>query len=252
MGRCAGCCTPAPRTDRGGTAEKAAHEDLHSEQGSLPGEHAGRFLRGAPPDRLDLHPRPHGPGQPGAVSQFTNVSFDPAMVVFSANQTVDGVRKDTVVNTEATGAFVWNMATWALRNAVNETAEALPAGVDEFERAGLHKQQAVRVNAPMVADSPVRFECEYMQTVRLPGGGAMGAVDVVFGRVIAVHIDDDALTPDGRIDVLRLRPIARMGYFDYTSVESAFEMVIPGDERLLAGLEGSAAGNRQLPREPSR
>jgi flavin reductase (DIM6/NTAB) family NADH-FMN oxidoreductase RutF len=46
----------------------------------------------------------------------------------------------------------------------------------------------------------------------------------VIGRVVAVHIDDAALTPDGRIDVVRLRPIARLGYKEYTSVDSVFEM----------------------------
>jgi flavin reductase (DIM6/NTAB) family NADH-FMN oxidoreductase RutF len=160
-------------------------------------------------------------------SQFTTANFDPPMVLFSANQTADARRKDSVVNAEQTGCFVWNLATWDLRDQVNASGEALAPDVDEFERAGLRKQQAQRVDAPMVAESPVRFECEYLQTLRLPGGTA-GAVDVVFGRVVGVHIHDAALTPDGRVDVLRIRPIARMGYHDYTSVESAFEMVVPG------------------------
>ncbi len=52
-------------------------------------------------------------------------------------------------------------------------------------------------------------------------------------------IKDEAIGPDGRIDILRIRPLARLGYYDYTSVESIFEMVIPdGNEALLAGLEG--------------
>jgi len=68
----------------------------------------------------------------------------------------------------------------------------------------------------------------------------MGTADVVFGRVVAVHIDDEVLTPEGLVDVLKIRPLARMGYFDYTTVDSKFQMVIPGDSRaLLAGLEGS-------------
>jgi flavin reductase (DIM6/NTAB) family NADH-FMN oxidoreductase RutF len=47
---------------------------------------------------------------------------------------------------------------------------------------------------------------------------------VVIGRVVAIHIDDAALTDDGRVDVLKMRPIARLGYKDYTSVESVFQM----------------------------
>ena len=47
---------------------------------------------------------------------------------------------------------------------------------------------------------------------------------MVIGRVLAVHIDDAALTADGRVDILKLRPIARLGYKDYASVESVFQM----------------------------
>lgn len=176
-------------------------------------------------------------------SQFTNVSFDPATVMFASNQTTDGRRKDTVVNAEQTGVFIWNMATWDLRDQVNFSAEELPYGEDEFTRTGLLKAPGVIVAASRVAVSPVHFECEYMQTVRLPGNGPMGTVDVVFGRVVGVHIIDTALTEGGKIDVLKLRPIARMGYYEYTSVESSFEMVIPGSSKLLAGLEGSAGKN---------
>ena len=176
-------------------------------------------------------------------SQFTNVTFDPPTVLFCANRATDGGRKDSVVNAEEAGVFCWNMATWDLREAVNLSAEELPRDIDEFSRAGLQKCEAAFVDCPMVAASPVRFECEYLQTVTIPGNGTMGTADVVFGRVIAVHIDDAYITPDGRLDVIKARPIARMGYFDYTSVDSAFEMVIPGSTKLLVGLGGDAAKN---------
>jgi hypothetical protein len=42
--------------------------------------------------------------------------------------------------------------------------------------------------------------------------------------VLAVHIEDAVLTPDGRVDVLRMRPIARLGYKDYCGVDSVFQM----------------------------
>ena len=173
-------------------------------------------------------------------SQFNNVTFDPPTVMFAANRNTRGERKDSVINAEASGEFVWNMATYELREAVNVSGEELPPEIDEFERAGLEKAPSLRVKAPRVARSPVQFECQWLQTVTIPGNGPMGTTDVVFGRVLVVHVADEALTPDGRIDVLRLQPIARMGYFDYTRVESKFEMVIPGSKALLVGLEGKA------------
>jgi flavin reductase (DIM6/NTAB) family NADH-FMN oxidoreductase RutF len=179
-------------------------------------------------------------------SQFNNLTFDPPYVMFSSNQTVTGERKDTVVNAEATGKFVWNLATWELREAVNISAEQVPYGVDEFTRAKVTKESATLMNVPMVAESPVKFECEYFTTLRLPGNPPMGTVDVVIGRVIAVHIKDEVLT-DGKLDIRKTQPIARCGYYEYTVVKETFDMVIPGmSEDVLYGLEGSAKRNREV------
>jgi flavin reductase (DIM6/NTAB) family NADH-FMN oxidoreductase RutF len=175
-------------------------------------------------------------------SQFQNVTFNPPIVMFAANQDTRGHRKDSVRNAEATGEFVWNMATYALREAVNISAEELPPEIDEFARAGLAKAPSLLVAPPRVAASPIQFECKYLNTVRFPGEGLMGPVDVVFGKVVMIHIADDVITPEGLVDVLKIRPIARLGYYDYTSIESIFQMVIPGNNaELLGGLEGSAA-----------
>ena len=55
-------------------------------------------------------------------SQFQNLTFDPPYVMFAANQNTLGRRKDTTVNSEQTGEFVYNMATYDLREAVNRSA----------------------------------------------------------------------------------------------------------------------------------
>ncbi|RAK98750.1 flavin reductase family protein [Aspergillus ibericus CBS 121593] len=178
-------------------------------------------------------------------SQFNNLTFDPPYVMFSSNQTAHGIRKDTVINAEETGTFVWNLATWNLREAVNISAEQTPYGTDEFELCGLAKEQATLMDVPTVKESPVKFECEYHTTVRLPGNPPMGTVDIVIGKVIGVHIADGVLT-DGLLDVRKTEPIARCGYYQYTVVRDTFEMVIPNmSQDVLYGLEGNAAKNRR-------
>ena len=172
-------------------------------------------------------------------SQFQNLTFDPPYVMFAANQKTDGHRKDSVVNAEQTGEFVYNMATYELREALNLSAQQVPPEVDEFELAGVTKVPSKLVKAPRVGESPVQFECRYHQTVRLPGKGMMGTVDIVIGEVIGIHIKEEFIQPDGKLDVLKIRPLARLGYYDYTCVESVFEMTIPGqDEKLRSGMEG--------------
>jgi hypothetical protein len=74
----------------------------------------------------------------------------------------------------------------------------------------------------------------------LPGNALDQVHHVVVGRVVGVHIRDDVITCDGKLDVLKIRPLARLGYFDYTTVDSLFTMppAGPHGEARKAGLEG--------------
>jgi len=172
-------------------------------------------------------------------SQWQNITYDPPIVMFSADQHVDGRKKDTVANAEETGYFVWNMATYALRDAVNITAMPVARDVDEFELAGLTKTACVEAPGPRVAESPCHFECKYLTTLRFRGTTRLSDADVVFGQVVRVHIREDVVLPSGKLDIVKIRPLARLGYYDYTSVTDSFEMRIPGaDVAELAGLEG--------------
>jgi len=182
---------------------------------------------------------PDGVANLAPYSQWQNLTWDPPMVMFAANQSVLGGRKDTVRNTEATGWFVWNMATWDLREAVNVSSRAVGPEVDEFELAGVDKEECVEAPGPRVRQSPCHFECRYLQTVRLPAARETPSVDLVIGRVEHVHVDDAVLDAAGRLDLLKVRPIARLGYHDYTCVDNVFEMVPPGASAAeLAGLAG--------------
>lgn len=184
---------------------------------------------------------PSGEENIAPYSQWQNLTFDPPMVMFSANQYPDGRRKDTVLNAEETGWFVWNMATYELREAVNISAMALDNKESEFDSLDVAKVYADNFPIPMVEKSPIKFECRYHSTHRIPGDSPVGSIDIVFASVETIHVDDDAITADGRIDIPKIQPIARMGYFDYTVVRDTFEMRVPGsDSAAQAGLEGRA------------
>ena len=174
-------------------------------------------------------------------SQWQNLTFDPPMVMFAANPYSDGRRKHSVINAEETGWFVWNMATYDLREAVNISAMEWTEGEDEFEKAGVTKAACIDAPGPRVAESPAHFECRYLHTTRLRGNSSHGWVDVVFGEVVRIHVKDEVLTSEGKLDILKIRPLARLGYYDYTTVTEMFEMRIPGATgAAAAGLEGKA------------
>ncbi|MDP6175237.1 MAG: hypothetical protein QGF09_13815, partial [Rhodospirillales bacterium] len=97
---------------------------------------------------------------------------------------------------------------------------------------------------PRIAASPVHLECRYHGSMTLPGHTAEGTAEIIVGRVIGVHIRDEVLTEDGLIDVVKIQPIARLGYFDYTSVTEVFSMPPSGPnvEARRKGLGGQAVG----------
>lgn len=160
-------------------------------------------------------------------SFFNLVADSPPIVMFApTGAKADGSLKDSLRNVEAVGAFVVNLATWDLREQMNATSARLPAGINEAEVAGLEMVASKIVAPPRVAASPVALECRYLQSVQLPSLDPEQPNTVLFGDVVGVHVADH-LIEDGRVDIAKARPIARMGYSLYTVVEQTFRMTRP-------------------------
>jgi len=171
---------------------------------------------------------PDGARNLAPFSYFNALATDPPVVVFGCNGAhAEGGVKDSLDNTRATGEFVVNIATWELKDQMNTTSAQVGRGVDEFAEAGLTPAPATLVKAPRVAESPVNLECRLLQILDLPSRDPAQPNSAVLGQVVGVHIED-AIVRDGMIDMTRFRPIARLGYMDYTVVDTVFTMGRPG------------------------
>ena len=86
-----------------------------------------------------------------------------------------------------------------------------------------------------VAASPIAMECRYLQTVDLPRTRDGARQAMVIGQVIGIHVADEVIT-DGRIDVVKVDPLARLGYLDYARLDLAnvFSMRPPDDQRFTS------------------
>lgn len=155
-------------------------------------------------------------------SFFNAVGTDPHYLMFSS-----GGRKDSQRNAEEMGEFVCSLATYDLRDAMNRTSQHVGPDVDEMELAGLTQAPSKLVAPPRVKESPAAFECRYWRTVTLPGhDDEPGTHSIVLGKVVGVHIDDAAIT-DGKVDVTKLKPLARLGYGDYAVIDEVFTLTRP-------------------------
>jgi len=160
-------------------------------------------------------------------SFFNAVADRPPTVVFAPNNPrPDGGSKDTLRNVEQTNEFVVNLCGYDLREQMNVSSANVGPDVDEFELAGLTTAPCVHVSVPRVAQAPVALECTFLTRLRLPSSSPKVENNLVIGQVVGIHIDD-AIIKDGMIDMAAYRPLARLGYMDYTSVENVFSMARP-------------------------
>ena len=150
-------------------------------------------------------------------SFFNAVASDPPQVMFASN----GI-KDSLTNIRETSVFAVNIVSEALMEPMNQTSAKLPLGTDEFAFAGLTKAECKTISCSFVAAAPAVLECRMAQIIPLAG------IDnfLIIGDVIGIHIADDAII-NGRLDVTRFGPVARLGYKDYAVVREVVAMDRP-------------------------
>ena len=154
-------------------------------------------------------------------SFFNAISGEPPLLAVSIDAR-DGQPKDTALNIRASGQFVVNLVSDAMAAAMVVTAIDFDPAVSEVEEARLAMTPSSRVAPPRIADSPVAFECETFQTLDLPGNR-----NLVLGRILAMHIADDAVIDAARcyVDTPRLGLVGRMhGGGWYARTTDLFEM----------------------------
>ena len=155
-------------------------------------------------------------------SYFNAVGDRPPMVMFSSTGW-----KDSVGNIAETGEFVCNIVGKAFAEAMNATSAPFPPDVNEFEAAGLEAEASMKVAPPRVKGIPAALECVAVRQFPLSDRlGQETGNHVVFGEVVAVHIDE-AFMIGGRFDTARAGLLARCGYMDYAVADTLFQMGRP-------------------------
>jgi flavin reductase (DIM6/NTAB) family NADH-FMN oxidoreductase RutF len=173
-------------------------------------------------------------------SFFNVLSGDPPVIGIGIGSHTPPQPKDSRANIRETGQFVVNLVSEENAEAMNVTAVEFERGANELEQAGLTTNPSVRVKPPRIAESPVALECELLQIVEL--GPASG---IVLGRVVAMHVRDDAVIDPAKhyIDTPKLKLIGRMhGAGWYARTSDLFQMArIPAEKWRRIG-EPSSTG----------
>ncbi|RFB94159.1 flavin reductase [Rhizobium leguminosarum bv. trifolii] len=183
------------------------------------------------PFKAIVSPRPIGwigsKGRDGSInlapySFFNAVADRPKLVMFSS-----AGRKDSQRNAAETGVFTCNFVGRDLAEKMNLSSAALPYGESEFAFAGLTPKQAELIDAPYVGEAFAVLECRVTEIIEPKTlSGTPSENVLVFGEVVGIRIDE-AIVRGGRLDMSIARPLARMGYMDYSEGSDVFEMIRP-------------------------
>ncbi len=153
-------------------------------------------------------------------SFFNVVGEDPPHVMFSTVRT-GNKNKDTLNNVLANKQFVVNLVTNDLVEQMNTTANIVENSVDEFQLANLTPINSVLIKPKRVAQAKAHFECEMVHHYFLEDHKNGGAC-VVIGKVLMMHVNDDILLENYKINLTKYQPIARLAGANYSKLGEIF------------------------------
>lgn len=167
-------------------------------------------------------------------SYFNLFSVNPPVIVFSPSRKVrDNTTKHTFENLLEVPEVAVNIVTYNMVQQVSLSSCEFPKGTDEFIKTGFTKERSSVIKPPRVKESPVQMECKVLEIK--PLGKEPGAGNLVIAEVLLMHINENILDKNGKIDQQKLDLVARLGGNWYARInrDNLFEVEKP---TILIGL----------------
>ncbi|OIQ29999.1 MAG: flavin reductase [Bacteroidetes bacterium MedPE-SWsnd-G2] len=154
-------------------------------------------------------------------SFFNVFSANPPILIFSpARRVRDNTTKHSLENVLETKEVVINVVNYDMVHQMSLSSTEYAKGINEFEKAGFSMLESDKVNPFRVAESPVQFECKVNEVVALGSEG--GAGNLVICEVVKLHIANEVLDEDGKINQEKLDLVARAGGSYYNRAKKGF------------------------------
>jgi flavin reductase (DIM6/NTAB) family NADH-FMN oxidoreductase RutF len=161
-------------------------------------------------------------------SFFNVFSANPPILVFAPNNSGrTGEPKHTLLNVKEVPEVVINVVTEAMVEQMNIAAAPWDRGVSEFEKAGFTPLKSDLVKPFRVAESPSQIECKVLEVKEMGVGG--GAGNLVICQVVRIHIKEEVLNEEQKIDQRKMKLVGRLGgsWYSKTNEAALFELAQP-------------------------
>ncbi len=127
------------------------------------------------------------------------ISIDPPIVAFASIP-----EHHTTKNIEENPEFVMNIIPVEIIDKMWITAEKIPRGENELERAGLHWIPSEVVSPPRIVEAVAHIECELLRV------NEIGDHNLIVGSVVHVSVRKNSIKK-GLLDVKKVKPIMHVG-----------------------------------------
>ncbi|MGJ3233965.1 flavin reductase family protein [Marivirga sp.] len=176
-------------------------------------------------------------------SFFNVFGANPPILIFSpARRGRNNTTKHSYENVKEVAEVVINIANYPMVEQMSLASTEYDKGVNEFIKAGFTEATSTKVKPPRVAESPVAFECKVNQVIETGEDG--GAGNLVICEVIHIHVNEDILDANGKIDPVKLDPIGRLGGNWYSRSKKALFEVEKPLQKLGIGVDNLPADIR--------
>lgn len=143
-------------------------------------------------------------------SFFNVFSANPPIAIFSpAKSGRTNTQKHTYLNIKETMEVVINIVTYDMVQQASLSSTTYPKEIDEFIKAGFTKEKSELVKPFRVKESPVQFECKVREVIELGDTGGSG--NLIIAEIVLMHICEDVLDEEGKIDQTKIDLVGRMG-----------------------------------------
>jgi len=179
-------------------------------------------------------------------SFFNMFSTNPPLCIFSpARRVRDNTTKHTLENVLEVKECVINIVNYPMVQQTSLASTEYAKGINEFDKAGFTMLPSHTIKPPRVAEAPVQMECLVREVISL--GENPGAGNLILAEIKVIHIKEEILDADGKIDQAKIDLVARLGGDWYCRVtpESLFKVAKPlttlgiGVDALPAGVRNS-------------
>jgi flavin reductase (DIM6/NTAB) family NADH-FMN oxidoreductase RutF len=135
------------------------------------------------------------------------------------------VPRDTLQNIKDSGVYTLNAVPVAHVEAAHQTSARYDES--EFTAVGLTPHYTSTLNAPYVAESPLRIGLELAQREVIE----LNQTELVIGRVVEVFVDNNIITNDGYIDIeqLQIATISGLDTYHKTTKINRFSYAKPNE-----------------------